>query len=135
MSVNPKYYYNLSENITDGKKEYSLCHKEDKIGGLSVSSGLKENHIEYGTNSLLDLLNELNYENKELKKENVQFDILIKNNQLAYIDLEKENEQLKKQLNRLYNYFEDWYSEMTSANDFSEIWDNVKEDERWGDVE
>ena len=49
--------------------------------------------------------------------------------------LEKENEQLKKQLNRLYNYFEDWYSEMTSANDFSEIWDNVKEDERWGDVE
>lgn len=114
MSVNPEYYYNLSGNITDGKKEYSLHHKEDKIGGLSINSGLKENHIEYGTNSLLDLLNKLNNENKELKK---------------------ENEQLKKQLNRLYNYFEDWYSEMTSANDFSEIWDNVKEDERWGDVE
>lgn len=49
-----------------------------------------------------------------------------------------ENEQLKQQLNRLYNYFEDWYRDMTSANDFSEIWDNVKEDERWedkGDVE
>ena len=68
MSVNPKYYYNLSGNITDGKKEYSLHHKEDKIGGLSISSGLKENHIEYGTNSLLDLLNKLNNENKELKK-------------------------------------------------------------------
>ena len=39
-----------------------------------------------------------------------------------YIDkLQKENEQLKQQLNRLYNYFEDWYSDMTSANDFSEI--------------
>ena len=50
-------------------------------------------------------------------------------------ELAEENEQLKKQLNRLYNYFEDWYSEMTSANDFSEIWDNVKEYERWGDVE
>ena len=57
-------------------------------------------------------------------------DCCEKLNELAY-----ENEQLKKQLNRLYNYFEDWYSEMTSANDFSEIWDNVKEDERWGDVE
>ena len=48
-------------------------------------------------------------------------------------ELSDENEQLKQQLNRLYNYFEDWYSDMTSANDFSEIWDNVKEDERWGD--
>ena len=39
-----------------------------------------------------------------------------------YVDkLQKENEQLKQQLNRLYNYFEDWYSDMTSANDFSEI--------------
>ena len=67
MSVNPKYYYNLSGNITDGKKEYSLYHKEDKIGGLSISSGLKDNYIEYGTNSLLDLLNELAEENKTLK--------------------------------------------------------------------
>ena len=50
-----------------------------------------------------------------------------------YQRLSDENEQLKQQLNRLYNYFEDWYSDMTSANDFSEIWDNVKEDERWGD--
>ena len=57
-------------------------------------------------------------------------DCCEKLNELAY-----ENEQLKKQLNRLYNYFEDWYSEMTSANDFSEIWDNVKEDEQWSDVE
>lgn len=51
------------------------------------------------------------------------------------VDLLNENEQLKTQLQRLYNYFEDWYGDMTSANDFSEIWDNVKEDERWGDVE
>lgn len=52
-----------------------------------------------------------------------------------YVDkLQEENEQLKQQLNRLYNYFEDWYSDMTSANDFSEIWDDVKEDERWGDM-
>ena len=49
-------------------------------------------------------------------------------------ELAEENEQLKQQLNRLYNYFEDWYSDMTSENDFSEIWDDVKEDERWGDM-
>ena len=48
-------------------------------------------------------------------------------------DYERESEQLKQQMNRLYNYFEDWYNDMTSANDFSEIWDNVKEDEKWGD--
>jgi len=48
-----------------------------------------------------------------------------------HLDLLNENEQLKKEINRLYNYFEDWYNDMTSANDFSEIWDNVKEDERW----
>ena len=47
--------------------------------------------------------------------------------------LHEENQSLKQQLNRLYNYFEDWYSDITSANNFSEIWDKVKEDERWGD--
>ena len=67
MSVNPEYYYNLSGNITDGKKEYSLHHKEDKIGGLSINSGLKERYIEYGTDSLLDLVNNLNDKNKELQ--------------------------------------------------------------------
>lgn len=103
MSVNPKYYYNLSGNITDGKKEYSLHHKEDKIGGLSISSGLKENHIEYGTNSLLDLLNKLNNENKELRykydeqsneKMGLEEDIdrLLKDNN----EFRQENEELKK---------------------------------------
>ena len=47
--------------------------------------------------------------------------------------LHEENQSLKQQLNRLYNYFEDWYSDISSANNFSEIWDKVKEDERWGD--
>ena len=46
----------------------------------------------------LEERNALHEENKELKKENAQLDILIKNNHLAYIDLEKENEQLKAQL-------------------------------------
>lgn len=49
------------------------------------------------------LLNELYEENKEFKKENAQFDILIKNNQLAYIDLEKENEELKQFKEDVFN--------------------------------
>ena len=56
-----------------------------------------EDYGEYiSPNEVVNLLNALHEENKELKKENAQFDILIKNNQLAYIDLEKENEQLKQ---------------------------------------
>lgn len=77
------------------------------------------NCIEYDNESILldsygediaELLNELHEENKELKKVNAQFDILIKNNQLAYIDLKKENEQLKQQLKSIDDNFElNWY--------------------------
>ena len=36
-----------------------------------------------------------------------------------------------KQLERLYNYFQDYLKDEMSGNAFSEMWDNVKEDERW----
>jgi len=64
MTAKPKYYFNLDGNITDGEKEYSLYNIEDVVGGLSISSDLKERYVLYGRNSLLDLLNEL-YEEKE----------------------------------------------------------------------
>ena len=38
-----------------------------------------------------------------------------------------------KQLERLYNYFQDYLKDEMSSNAFSEIWDFVKEDERWED--
>ena len=72
-------------------------------------------------------IDELKRENKKLNESCVRYGFEVGR-------LEDENEQLKQQLNRLYNYFEDWYSDMTSENDFSEIWDDVKEDERWGDM-
>ena len=84
-----------------------------------------------------DILEE---ENEQLKKENdmLSCELSVSANKeisrnCRIAELEEENKQLKQQLNRLYNYFEDWYYDMTSANDFNEIWDNVKEDERWGD--
>ena len=36
-----------------------------------------------------------------------------------------------KQLERLYNYFQDYLKDEMSGNAFSEMWDFVKEDERW----
>lgn len=115
MSVNPEYYYNLSGNITDGKKEYSLYHKEDKIGGLSVSSGLKERYIEYGTDSLLDLVNNLNDKNKKLQAqiscENIYFGYL----RVLYDwnkKVEKENKELQYKLKSCedarQSYKQDW---------------------------
>ena len=38
-----------------------------------------------------------------------------------------------KQLERLYNYFQDYLKDEMSGNAFSEMWDFVKEDEGWED--
>lgn len=45
--------------------------------------------------------------------------------------LSKENLQLRQQHQRLYNYFRDYLEDEMSAENFGEMWDNVKEDERW----
>ena len=47
--------------------------------------------------------------------------------------LKEENEQLRQQHQRLYNYFRDYLEDEMSADNFGEMWDNVKEDERWND--
>lgn len=44
-------------------------------------------------------------------------------------NLKKENEQLKQQMQRLYNYFADWFDDIMPSCNFSEMWDGVKEDE------
>lgn len=52
---------------------------------------------------------------------------------------EKLNEQQTiikskdKQLERLYNYFKAYLEDEMSSNAFSEMWDFVKEDEKWED--
>lgn len=37
----------------------------------------------------------------------------------------------EKQMQRLYNYFMDYLEDEMSADSFSEMWDGVKEDEKW----
>ena len=44
-----------------------------------------------------------------------------------------ENAKLRQQQQRLYNYFRDYLEDEMSAENFGEMWDNVKEDERWND--
>lgn len=108
MTVKPKYYFNLDGNISDGEKEYSLENIEDKIGGLSIGSDLKDNYVLYGRNSLLDLLNNLNDENEQLKKEIISIE---KRADKVY----DENEQLKKQREELF------IRERDTKNDWREL--------------
>ena len=42
-------------------------------------------------------------------------------------------ESKDKQLERLYNYFQDYLKDEMSGNAFSEMWDFVKEEESWED--
>ena len=54
------------------------------------------------------------------------------NEQQATISqLKEENEQLRQQQQRLYNYFRDYLEDEMSAENFGEMWDTVKVDERW----
>ena len=121
-----------------------------------VIDEIRDNTGEYVTiGRVVDLLNEneqlkqtietqnFNYDNaksiihdsenqiRNLKKENEQLkkdcSALICHNQ----NYRKENEQLKQQMQRLYNYFADWFEDRVPPSDFSEMWDFVKEDEKW----
>lgn len=96
MTVKPKYYYNLDGNISDGEKEYSLHHKYDKEEGLTFNKGVIGRYIVYGTNSLLDLLNDLNEENDYLKKSRREFDIK------KVQKLTNENEGLRQTIKAVY---------------------------------
>ena len=96
MTAKPKYYFNLDGNITDGEKEYSLYNIEDVVGGLSISSDLKERYVLYGRNSLLDLLNELNDKCEVLEIENESFEDGATRYAELYHKSLKENEQLKQ---------------------------------------
>jgi FtsZ-binding cell division protein ZapB len=78
----------------------------------------------FTTNEVCDLINEQHEENEQLKHDAT---VLIQANQ----DYRRENEQLKQQMQRLYNYFADWFDDRVRPSDFSEMWDFVKEDEKW----
>ena len=77
-------------------------------------------------------------ENEQLKKENEKLKQVNRNlgdfrNFITEqnVSNEKQRKELQLQLLRLYNYFENYFEDTMSPNAFSEMWNNVKEDEKW----
>ena len=85
-----------------------------------------EEHRDMSIKEVVDLLNEM-FE-KLNKKQEKSVELFFK-----YKKLQEENEQLRKQQQRLYNYFRNYLEDEMSAENFGEMWDTVKEDERWND--
>ena len=67
-------------------------------------------------------------ENKNLKQDKTNLHRAMSRDRVRYLN---ENEQLKQQMQRLYNYFADWFDDRVPPSDFSEMWDFVKKDEKW----
>lgn len=73
---------------------------------------------------------------KELKKKNEQISDWIEQHSKDIAKICEQQATIKskdKQLERLYNYFQDYLKDEMSGNAFSEMWDFVKEDEKWND--
>lgn len=73
---------------------------------------------------------------KELKKKNEQISDWIERHSKDIVKIGEQQAAIKskdKQLERLYNYFQDYLKDEMSGNSFSEMWDFVKEDESWED--
>jgi len=84
-----KWYYNIDNNITDGKEEYTV-HRKEQVEYL-------DGNVLHGTNDLLDKLNDYEKEIEQLKhKVNCLQDRLD-----DYVMVEKENEQLKNSVDIL----------------------------------
>lgn len=95
---------------------------------------------EYEAKVLCRVLNELHEENEKLTKQLVDYKILVNDLSIQRDEffngarenaelngkLQKENEQLRLQMLRLYNYFEDNLKEEMNPTVFSEMWDIVK---------
>ena len=82
----PKYYYNLNRCISDGKTQFDTTNMPKETYEVN-------GQIYYGSNDLMDLLNE-QHETIQRLKQNID--------ELLSVDIEeellKENEQLKQQL-------------------------------------
>ena len=78
----PKYYYNLNRCISDGKTQFDTTNMPKETYEVN-------GQIYYGSNDLMDLLNELHEENKKLLQKNGAMEEEIE-------CLSEENEQLKK---------------------------------------
>ena len=77
------------------------------------------------------VLNKLAEENKKLKQINRNLQDFRNFITEQNISNEKQRKKLQLQMLRLYNYFENWFEDSMSSIAFGEMWENVKEDEKW----
>lgn len=85
--------------------------------GYAIVDNQVDRHEALSIDRIVDLLNEKD----DLLNE--QVDVLVEQVNLL-------NEQ-DRQLKRLFNYFQDYLSDEMHAEAFSEMFDNVKSDEKW----
>lgn len=91
-------------------------------------------HIEDSDKNIEVLCNRLNLlveENEQLKQVNRNLGDFRNFITEKNVSNEKQRKELQLQMLRLYNYFENWFEDEMSSTAFSEMWDNVKEDEKW----
>ena len=104
-----------------------IVDNEKKIDNIMVGNEFQKS----GLINLVDLLDNLLEENEQLKQINRNFGDFRNFITEKNVSNEKERKELQLQLLRLYNYFENYFEDTMSPNAFSEMWDDVKEDEEW----
>lgn len=108
--------------IKDDEREHSFPTVDDKSHLIMYEKALNEQE---------KVLNKLAEENKQLKQINSNLQDFRNFITERNIFNEKQRKELQLQMLRLYNYFENWFEDSMSHTAFSEMWDNVKEDEKW----
>ena len=81
-------------------------------------------------------VNNLNEQQDQVSKLQANVEYLIDSKKELIEKIGEQQAIIKskdKQLERLYNYFQDYLKDEMSGNAFSEMWDFVKEDEKWED--
>ena len=120
---------------------YPFCIKEDGEVVLETIPLYIAEKVRDKLNEQQATINELKEENKKLIEEwEFSFRTEMAHHRFAEKELQEKIREKQatikskdKQLERLYNYFQDYLKDEMGGNAFSEMWDFVKEDERWED--
>ena len=130
--------FRLSKYVTPTSTSY-FYNQQGQMLNKEVASML---------NKLYDENVQLKEKNEQLKEENKKlieewefsFRTEMAHHRFAEKELQEKIREKQatikskdKQLERLYNYFQDYLKDEMGGNAFSEMWDFVKEEEKWED--
>ena len=97
--MNEKRY---GTKVDDDNLIISITYNDDEFAWLA-----SDDYLDEQVDKIVQRLNELSDENDLLKLQNQKIEITLLNNQLAYNDLQKENEQLKEFKKSILDYIVD----------------------------